>query len=241
MPTLGAVKERIRPVVTAEKTQKLLGEQVALAQAALKRGTLEDAAKAVGGTVATAPAFSLASPPEPLASPALAARAFAMKAGEIEREGFPVSRGYAFFRVAEVKPARAAELADVKDKVRAEVLEEKALRGAREQAEALRTRAAKEGLDKAAAALKLVRKETPALVGRGQAVGELGDGAAVEEAVFDQPEKALQAPVRSAARLRGPAGDRAQGLRPRGLRRPEGGHRVVASSSRSATSSSRPT
>ena len=201
-PTLGAVKERIRPVVTAEKTQKLLGEQVALAQAALKRGTLEDAAKAIGGTVATAPAFSLASPPEPLASPALAARAFAMKAGETEREGFPVSRGYAFFRVSEVKPARAAELADVKDKVRTEVLEEKALRGAREQAEALRTRAAKEGLDKAAAALKLVRKETPALVGRGQAVGELGDGAAVEEAVFEKPEKELQAPVRSAPAMR---------------------------------------
>ncbi|HEY6549517.1 MAG TPA: peptidyl-prolyl cis-trans isomerase, partial [Vicinamibacteria bacterium] len=198
-PTLGAVKERIRPVVAAEKAQKLLGEQTAQAQAALKRGTLEDAAKAIGATVATAPAFSLASPAEPLASPALAARAFALKAGETEREGFPVNRGYAFFRVTEVKPARGAELAEVKERVKAEVLEEKALQRAREQAEALRTRAAKDGLDKAAAALKLVRKETPALVGRGQAVGELGDGAAVEEAAFDQPEKVVSAPVRTAA------------------------------------------
>lgn len=198
-PTLGAVKERIRPVVAAEKAQKLLEEQVALAQAALKRGTLEDAAKALGATVATAPALSLASPPEPLSSPALAARAFAMKAGETDRDGFPVNRGYAFFRVSEVKPARAAELAEVKDKLKAEVVEEKALLRAREQAEVLRTRAAKEGLDKAAAALKLVRKETPAQVGRGQAVGELGDGAAVEEAVFEKPERDLQAPVRSAA------------------------------------------
>jgi peptidyl-prolyl cis-trans isomerase D len=198
-PQLLAVKERIRPAVAAEKTQKLLAEQVALAQAALKRGTLEDAAKAVGGTVASSPAFSLASPPEPLGAPALASRAFAAKAGETDRTGFPVSRGYAFFRVAEVKAPRKAELAEVKDKVKADVVEEKALLRAREQAEALLIRASREGLEKAASSLKLLRKETPALVGRGQAVGELGDGAAVEEAAFGLAEKTLSAPVRSSA------------------------------------------
>ena len=199
VPPLLAVKERIRPLVTADKTQKLAAEQIGLAQAALKRGTLEDAAKAVGGSVATAPAFAAANPPEPLASPALAARAFALKTGETEREGLPVNRGFAFFRVTEVKPARPAELADVQVRVKADVLEEKALARARDLAEQVRARADREGLEKAALAFKLVRKETPAAVGRGQAIGELGEGALVEEAAFSLPEKSLSAPVRTAS------------------------------------------
>ena len=199
VPALAAVKERIRPLVTADKTQKLAAEQVGLAQAALKRGTLEDAAKATGGSVATSPAFAAATPPEPLGSPALAARAFALKSGETDREGLPVNRGFAFFRVTEVKPARPAELADVLVRVKADVLEEKALGKARELAEQVRARADREGLDKAATGFKLVRKETPAAVGRGQAIGELGEGAPVEDAAFSLPEKSLSGPVRTSA------------------------------------------
>ena len=63
----------------------------------------------------------------------------------------------------------------------------------------MRARAEREGLEKAALAFKLVRKETPAAVGRGQAIGELGEGAPVEEAAFSLPEKSLSAPVRTAA------------------------------------------
>jgi hypothetical protein len=185
-------------VVTAEKTQKLLAEQVGRAQAALRGGSLEDAAKAIGAAVVSSPPFPVATPPEPLSSPALAARAFALKSGETERDGLAVGRGYAFFRVAEVKAARAAELPEVQDKIKAELEEEKALALARAQAVAVVARADAQGLEKAAAAFKLVRKETPTLVGRGQAVGELGDSAAVEEAVFGLPVKALSGPVRTA-------------------------------------------
>jgi peptidyl-prolyl cis-trans isomerase D len=192
-----AVKERIRPLVMADKTRKLLQEQVGLAQAALRRGSLEEAAKAIGGSVVSTSPFALASPPEPLSSPVLAARAFALKSGETEPDGFPVARGYAFFRVGEVKPARAAELAEVQDRIKSELLEEKALAQARAQAEALSARAARESLERAAPALKLVRKETPGLVGRGQPLGELGDGAAVEAAAFDLPLGAVSGPVRT--------------------------------------------
>ena len=44
-----------------------------------------------------------------------------------------------------------------------------------------------------------MRKETPALTGRGQALGDLGTGAALEEAAFSLPEKATSDPVRTAA------------------------------------------
>jgi peptidyl-prolyl cis-trans isomerase D len=199
VPPLVAVKERLRPLVTGDKIQKLAAEQIGLAQAALKRGTLEDAAKAVGGTIATSPAFSATTPPEALASPALAARAFALKSGETDHDGLPVSRGFAFFRVAEIKPARPAELAEVQVRVKADVLEEKASARARDLAEQVRARAERDGLEKAAAGLKLVRKETPTAVGRGQAIGELGEGAPVEEAAFTLPEKSFSGPVRTAA------------------------------------------
>jgi hypothetical protein len=96
-----------------------------------------------------------------------------------------------------VKPARAAELAEVQDRIKSELLEEKALAQARAQAEALSARAARESLERAAPALKLVRKETPGLVGRGQPLGELGDGAAVEAAAFDLPLGAVSGPVRT--------------------------------------------
>ena len=198
-PPLAAVKERIRPLVTADKTQKLAAEQIGLAQAALKSGTLEDAAKAIGGSVSSSPAFSAATPPEPLVSPSLAARAFALKAGETDKEGLAVNRGFAFFRVTEIKPARPAALLEVQVRVKADVLEEKALAKAREQAEQVKARADREGLDKAALGFKLVRKETPAAVGRGQAIGELGEGAPVEEAAFSLPERSFSGPVRTTA------------------------------------------
>ena len=180
-------------------TQRYTGVTTKSIQAALKRGTLEDAAKATGGSVATSPAFSAATPPEPLASPALAARAFALKSGETDKEGLPVNRGFAFFRVTEVKPARPAELADVLVRVKADVLEEKALGKARDLAEQVRSRAGREGLEKAALGFKLIRKETPTAVGRGQAIAELGEGAPVEEAAFSLPEKSLSGPVRTPA------------------------------------------
>ena len=44
-----------------------------------------------------------------------------------------------------------------------------------------------------------MRKETPQLTGRGQPLGELGTGKALDEAAFSLPEKALSDPVRAAS------------------------------------------
>ena len=91
VPPLPAVKERIRPAVAAEKTQKLLAEQVGAGAGRARGGArLEDAAKAIGATVATSPAFSLATPPEPLAvagprRPGLRARSRERRSGRPSR------------------------------------------------------------------------------------------------------------------------------------------------------------
>jgi hypothetical protein len=113
---------------------------------------------------------------------------------------FLISRGHRppCVLLAEVLPAQVPPLADVKEKVKGEILEEKAVERSRLVATDLKTRSEKLGLEKAALALALVRKETQGLVGRGQPLGDLGDSAVVEEAAFGLAEKTLSEPVRTA-------------------------------------------
>lgn len=197
---LAQVKERIRASVTEAKV-RALGEQKAQALAdALGRGkSLEEAAKAQGLAVQKSAPFARGETPPALASPTLVARVFAMKPGQAEKEGFALPQGAAFVSLAEVQPARTPSLDEARDKVRADLVGEAALAKARAAAADVEARAEKVGLEKAAAAAGLVRKETPALTGRGQALGDLGTGAALEEAAFSLPEKTLSGPVRTTA------------------------------------------
>jgi hypothetical protein len=136
----------------------------------------------------------------PLASPPLVARVFELKAGQLVKEALPLPTGAeAFVALAEIQPTRLPELKEVLDRVRQDLVEEKALERARLLATELKTRAEKEGLDKAATPLKLVRKETPSLVGRGSPLGDLGSGEALEQAAYALPEKTLSEPVRTSA------------------------------------------
>jgi len=192
------VKERIRASLLDRKVVEL-GEQKsqALADALAHKKTLEEAAKAQGLTVQKSAPFARGELPPGLASPTVVARAFQLKQGEPEKEGFSVAQGAVFIALAEVQPARGPELQDVKERVRGELVDEAALAKALETSVQLRAKAESAGLEKAASALQLVRKETPSLTGRGQPLGDLGTGLALEEAAFALPEKALSAPVRT--------------------------------------------
>ena len=134
----------------------------------------------------------------PLMSPTLVARAFEMKVGEVEREGFPLPQGAAFIALAEVQPSRLPELKEAADRIKNDLTDEKAFAKAKAVAESLKIKAEKLGLDKAAGGAGLVRKETPALTGRGAPLGDLGTGAALEEVAFRIPEKVFSDPVRTA-------------------------------------------
>jgi len=192
------VKERIRASLLDRKVVEL-GEQKAqaLADALAHKKTLEEAAKAQGLTVQKSAPFARGELPPGLASPTVVARAFQLKQGEPEKEGFSVAQGAVFIALAEVQPARGPELQDVKERVRGELVDEAALAKALETSVQLRAKAESAGLEKAASALQLVRKETPSLTGRGQPLGDLGTGLALEEAAFALPEKTLSAPVRT--------------------------------------------
>jgi peptidyl-prolyl cis-trans isomerase D len=197
---LAQVKERIRASVTESKVREL-GEQKSQAMAdALSRGkSLEEAARAQGLTVQKSVPIARGETPPPLASPTLVARVFGMKPGQAEKEGFALPQGAAFVSLVEIQPARVPELKDVREKVRADLVEEAAFEQARTVAAGVEAKAETLGLEKAAAAYALVRKETPALTGRGQPLGDLGTGAALEAAAFSLPEKTTSDPVRTAS------------------------------------------
>jgi peptidyl-prolyl cis-trans isomerase D len=204
VPQLAQVKERVRQLVLAQRVQTLAAQQVQAISAALVRGrSMEEAAKEQGLTVQKAPPMARGASVDPLESPSLSARVFEMKKGDIEKEAFPVRRGFAFVALDEIQPSRLPELKEVDAAVRNDLLEEKAFEKARLVADEVRAAAEKAGVDKgglekAATAKGLVRKETPALTGRGQSLGDLGTGHALDDAAFSTPEKTLSAPVRVA-------------------------------------------
>jgi peptidyl-prolyl cis-trans isomerase D len=200
VPPLSQVKERIRQSLRAEKVRNLTEQKASAVADSLARGkSLEDAAREQELTVQRSQPLGRGDLNPPLDNPALVARAFTMKRGETEKEQFGLSRGYAFISLLDIQDPRLPELKEVQDRVKQDLVTEKAMEAARAQAEQLRARAEKDGLDKAATSLGLVRKETQGLVGRGQPLAELGSSAALEEQAYALPEKTLSAPLRVAS------------------------------------------
>jgi len=199
-PPLGQVKEAVRQAVLGQRVSTLASEKAQAVTDALATGrSLEEAARAQGLQVRKSGAFARGDAPPPL-SPPVVARAFEMKAGEVEKEPFSAGRGgYVFVALAETQPSRIPDLKEVQDRVKGDLVESAAREKARALALEVRADAERMGLEKAAVARGLVRKETPGLVGHGQPFADLGAGAALEEAAYALPEKSLSEPVRTSA------------------------------------------
>jgi peptidyl-prolyl cis-trans isomerase D len=199
IPALSQVKDRIRQTLLSQRARALVEEKMAAVSAALRRGRgLEEAGREQGLAVKKSEPFARGeAAPAPLSSPQLAARVFELKAGQAEPEPFSIPTGYVFVALAEVRAPRVPDLKEAQARVKADLVEEKALQAARSKAAEVKTRAEKEGLEKAASALGLVRKETAGLVGRGQPLGDMGAGAALEAAAFSLPQGSLSDPVRT--------------------------------------------
>jgi peptidyl-prolyl cis-trans isomerase D len=199
VPELVQVKERIRALVLERKLGELGDQKAQAITEMLAQGkSLQEAAQAQGLSVRKSSAFARSETPSELVSPMLVARAFALKQGEVEKEAYPLPQGAAFFALAEIISAHTPKLDEVRDKVRADIVEETSFAQAQALAASVRAKAEAVGLDKAAAGAGLVRKETPQLTGRGQPLGDLGTGLLLDQAAFSLPEKALSEPVRTA-------------------------------------------
>jgi peptidyl-prolyl cis-trans isomerase D len=199
VPPYAQVKDQIQGAALSERVQALAREKANAISAALRAGRrLEDAAREQDLTVQKTEPLARGQSRPPLSSSALLARDFEMKKGETAPEAFPVNGGFAFIAVDDVQPPRAAQFDEVKDKVKADLMLDKGYQAARATADALRARAEKDGLEKAAAAASLVRKQTDALVSRGQPLGDLGAGAGLEKA-WSLPVGALSPPLKTPA------------------------------------------
>lgn len=197
VPQLQDVRDRMREGLVAQRVHALAEAKAATVATRLEKGdSLQKAAAAAALKVEKSAPFARDEPKAPLASQRLVARAFEMKAqGDREKQPFALPQGYAFIALFEVQAPRDPELSEVQDRVRADVLEEKARARARALAAELRDRAEHAGLEKAASGVGLVRKETPGLVSRGEALGDLGAGAGLDDVAFALKEGVLSDPV----------------------------------------------
>ncbi len=193
---LTQVKEPIRERLAMDKVRALAETQSEAVATALRGGrTLEDAAKAHGLVLAKTGPLSRSDLDTPLGSQAAVARLFELSKGESDKEPIPTPQGFVFVSLAEVQAPRAPELKEVQDKVRADLLDEASREKARALCNDLRVRTSTQSLEKAATSLSLTRKETPALVGRGQPLGDLGTSAALDDAAFALPVGQLSEPI----------------------------------------------
>ena len=193
-----------------------------LAEALGKGQSLEEAAKAQGLTVQKSAPIARGGRPPVLSSPALVARVFGLKPGETEKEGFALPQGAAFVSLAEVQPARAPELKDVRDQVRADLVDEGAFAQARAAAAEVKARAETAG-PREGGRRGLSRPQGDAGPHRPRAGPRRPrHGGALEEAAFSLPEKATSDPVRTSPGLGGAAGAREEAVRRRRAREAEG-------------------
>ncbi len=195
-PALAEVRERLRAGLLGQRARGQAEEKAAALATRLARGDdLQKAAAAAALKLERSAPFARSEPVAPLSSQRLVARAFELKAGELEKEPFALPQGFAFIALVEIQARRDPELSEVAERVRADVVEEKARARARAVAAELRGRAGKAGLEKAAQAMSLVRKETQGLVSRGQPMGDLGASAGLDDVAFALKEQVLSDPV----------------------------------------------
>jgi peptidyl-prolyl cis-trans isomerase D len=196
---LSEVEPRVRQMVTEEKMSEL-GDEIAQALATALAGgkTLAEAAAEQDLEVRTSAPFARGDTPPSLPSATLVKRVFEMSAGDTEKEGYSLPQGAAFITLDEVQPSRVPELEEVRDRVRQDIVDETARARARALAERVRDRAETVGLERAASAEDLVRKETLSPTGPGQPLGDLGTGLALDEAAFSLPLETLSDPVPTA-------------------------------------------
>jgi peptidyl-prolyl cis-trans isomerase D len=180
---MAEVRGVLEDQIKTEKAQREADRQQAEIAKEIDDPTdLDRVARARGMTVGDSGLFARE---EPLAglgyAPAVTSEAFNLTEGKVSGV-LRTAQGYAWITLVETKPSAVPTLADVKDKVREDVIRLKAIDLAKAKAEEV-ARAAKGNFAGAAKAAGVEVKATE-LLGRGQAFPEVGVSKAVEDAVF---------------------------------------------------------
>ena len=181
--TLADVKGVLEDQIKSEKAQtdadRLRGE---VAREIDDPSDLDRVARAQGWTVGDSGLFARE---EPLAglgfAPAVTAEAFNLTTGKVSAP-LQTPQGYAWITLVETKPSAVPTLAEVKEKVREDVIRLKAIDLAKAKADEV-ARAGRTNFAGAAKAAGVEVKNTE-LLSRGMALPEVGVNKAVEDAVF---------------------------------------------------------
>ena len=193
------VRPQIEQILRLLAAQERLEEKAAAFARALRSGdSLDKVAQAQALAVQKTEPLARGAAAPPLV-PAAVSAAFNLKAGEAQGEPFAGPTGVVFVAVAAIEGTRLPELKEVEERVRQDLVDAGCQAKALELARQVSARARSEGLERAARALGLTRKETPQLVGRGLPLGELGANALLEQAVFGLEPKKISEAVRVAA------------------------------------------
>ncbi|MGE5198754.1 MAG: peptidyl-prolyl cis-trans isomerase [Rhodospirillaceae bacterium] len=193
------VKAQIREQLIGERAQRLADARAEEVAKEIKTpADLDKVAKARGMKVEETGFFAADEPILALgASPQVSAEIFALKEGEVSAP-LRVGRGYAIATLSGRQDSSLPTLDEVKDKVRNDVLREKAGKAAMEKAAALLP-VLKAAPDFAAAAKKAgFEAKSSELIARGAALPEIGVNPAVERAAFALAPGTVGGPIDSA-------------------------------------------
>jgi peptidyl-prolyl cis-trans isomerase D len=138
---LADVKDEIKAILAEERAADRLAKVMDAVQDKVVAGVeLAKAAEEEGLAIGQTPLFSKDMPPANLKiAPQSLETLFALPQGETTDAPLTTEDGFLLAKVVEVKPASVAPLADVKDRIVAELVEKQALAMAKEKAEAAAT------------------------------------------------------------------------------------------------------
>ena len=194
--TFDEVKAQIREQLVGERAQRLADTRAEEVAKEIKApADLDKVAKARGLKVEETGFFAADEPILALgASPQVSAEIFTLKEGDVSAP-LRVGRGYAIAALAGRQDPAVPALDQVKDRVRNDVLRDKASKAASEKAASVAA-ALKTAADFAAAAKKAgFDAKSSELVARGGALPDVGVNAQVEKAAFTLAAGAVSDPI----------------------------------------------
>jgi peptidyl-prolyl cis-trans isomerase D len=181
--TLNDVRPQLEDQIKSEKAQVEAAKKAdAMAARISSPADLEKVAREENLVIGDSGLFSREEPMAGLGfAPEVSSKAFELESGKVSGK-LQTGQGFAWIVVTEIKPAALPTLEEVKDKVRDDVVREKAVALAREKAETM-ARSAKANFAAAAKAAGVEVKTTD-LISRGSAFPEVGVNETLEDAVF---------------------------------------------------------
>jgi peptidyl-prolyl cis-trans isomerase D len=193
--SLDDARVQIEDTIKWERAQKE-AERIAndLAGKLTKPGDLDAVAKPRGLTVGESASFARGEPISGLGmAPAVAARAFELKTGEVS-ESLRTPQGFVFITLTGTEDARVPSLEEVKARVREDVQKKKAIDAARQKASSLAAQLKTGDFTAGAKAAGLEAKTTD-LITRGQAIPDVGISPAIEAAAFALAAGSVSDPI----------------------------------------------